>query len=60
MLVTRSLGSVKLISIDREEMFKVLNETAIKIKEENSEVIDIRLFGSITKKGRQEKAMLIS
>ena len=50
MLVTRSLGSVKLISIDKEELFRVLNETAIKIKEENSEVIDIRLFGSIAKK----------
>lgn len=50
MLVKRSLGSVKLISIDREELFRVLNETAIRIKEENSELIDIRLFGSIAKK----------
>ncbi len=56
MLVTRSLGSVKLISIDREELFKVLNETAIKIKEENSELIDIRLFGSITKKEETGKS----
>jgi predicted nucleotidyltransferase len=44
------LGSVKLISIDKEELFRALNETAIKIKEENSELIDIRLFGSIAKK----------
>ncbi|MBI4654910.1 MAG: nucleotidyltransferase domain-containing protein [Nitrospirae bacterium] len=50
MLVKRSLGSVKLISIDKKVLFKVLNETAIRIKEENSELIDIKLFGSIAKK----------
>lgn len=51
MLVKRSLGSVRLISINREELFRVLNKTAIRIKGENSElIIDIRLFGSIVKK----------
>ncbi len=29
---------------------KLLNETAIRIKQENSELIDIRLFGSVAKK----------
>lgn len=49
MLVKRSLGSVRLISIDKEELFKSLKNIARAVKEDNAEVLDIRMFGSVAK-----------
>lgn len=44
-----SLGSVKLISINREEVLSELKKIALNIKQEHAELLDIKLFGSIAK-----------
>lgn len=56
MLVERSLGSVRLISIDKEKLFRRLKDIAALIKKENREVLDIRLFGSIAKEENTGKS----
>lgn len=56
MLVKRSLGSVSLISIDKEKLFKRLKDIAALIKKENKEVLEVRLFGSIAKEENTGKS----
>ena len=45
----KSFGSVKVISIDKKELMEKLKKIRDTIKREETEVIDIRIFGSIAK-----------
>jgi len=47
MLVKKSSGSVRLIAIDRDALFKSLREISAAIKTENTDVMEINIFGSI-------------
>ena len=49
MPVVKSFGSVKVISIDKKELMEKLKKIKDTIKREETEVIDIRIFGSIAK-----------
>ena len=49
MPVMKSFGSVKVISINKKELMEKLKKVRDTIKREETEVIDIRIFGSIAK-----------
>jgi len=49
MLVRRSSGSVSLVAIDRDALLNSLEDIAGRIRSDNPEVCDIRLFGSIAR-----------
>ena len=49
MPVVKSFGSVKVISINKKELMEKLKKVRDTIKREETEVIDIRIFGSIAK-----------
>lgn len=49
MLRQRSFGSVKIISIDRDELLSRLREIVKQIYAEYPEVADVRVFGSIAR-----------
>jgi len=45
----KSLGGVKVISIDKNKLLKELKKISKSIKKENKDVCNIRIFGSIAK-----------
>ncbi len=49
MLRQTSSGSVKIISLDRDELLSRLREIARQIRAEHPEVTEIRVFGSIAR-----------
>ncbi len=49
MLVKKSLNSVSLIAINRDALLSSLKEISVKLKCENPNIKEIRLFGSIAK-----------
>jgi predicted nucleotidyltransferase len=49
MLRQRSSGSVKIISIDRDELLSRLRQIAGQIRAEHPEVVEVRVFGSIAR-----------
>jgi len=49
MLHEKSLGSVRIISVDHESLIHTLKEKSISIKADHPEIIKILLFGSFSK-----------
>ncbi len=49
MLRQRSSGSVKIISLDRDELWARLRAIAHRIKVDHNNVLDVRVFGSIAR-----------
>ena len=49
MLHEKSLGSVRIISVDHESLIHTLQKKSISIKAENPDIIKILLFGSFSK-----------
>lgn len=62
MLVKRSLPSARISSVDRDELHGRLKAIAARIRRENPEVADVRLFGSFAREdftGRSDVDVLI-
>ena len=49
MQLKRSCNSVRIISLDREEMLARLREIAARLRAERPEVAEVRLFGSLAR-----------
>lgn len=49
MLVKRSLPSARISLVDRDELHRRLKEITARIRREDPEVVDVKLFGSFAR-----------
>lgn len=62
MLVEKSLGSVRIISIDREALFHRLDEIAASMRKDFADIVQIVVFGSLARgdaTGRSDLDVLV-